>query len=383
MMHHKSTARLAVLFGIVIVLLGCIGWRVFDLSYRRHTWYQEASTAQTSGASNVLVRGSVELREQDGTPVVVATNKKFPILIVNTSRLNKDSFGELASRLASIVKGDAHNFEEQFHQSGSRVLARRLSEDQVNAIKQLNIAGISVGYETDRVYPAGMLAAEALGFLGYGERGRVGQYGLEAFYDNELTGMPTTQNSVPGSTTVKRWFGRAQESPSPSALRPHDLVLSIDKSVQSYAHEVLADVVNERQATSGVLIVQEPQTGRIIALADLPTFDPNSYRDAPVASFMNSALQAFEPGSSLKPFTMAAGLEARAITPETTFNDEGNTTIDGYTIKNFNEKNFGIVTMTQVLKSPSTQGLCGFSKKLVIRCFVICWLHWDLDSELR
>lgn len=365
MIHTKSTARLAVLFGIVVLLLGVISWRVFDLSYRRHTWYQEASAAQTSGTANVLVRGALELRAQDGTSVVVATNKKFPIVVANTTRIDQGAIAKTASVLSGLTSIEASVLENQLRQSGSRVLARRLSEQQVTKIQDLRIPGISVGYETDRSYPAGTLAADVVGFLGYGQSGREGQYGVEGFYDTDLSGAASSEDTTGTPvTTVKRWFGRGDQAPAPSTRRPKDLVLSIDKTVQAYAQEVLADVVKQREAVSGVLIVQEPQTGRIVAMADVPTFDPNTYRDAPISSFINSGLQAFEPGSAMKSFTMAAGLEARAITPETTFNDEGNTTIDGYTIKNFNEQNFGIVTMTQVLEKSLNTGVMWVQQKI-------------------
>ena len=111
------------------------------------------------------------------------------------------------------------------------------------------------------------------------------------------------------------------------------------------------------EASGGSVIVQDPNTGKILAMADRPSFDPNSYKDFPTANFLNRNVQeVFEPGSSFKPITMAMGLDLGKVTPQTTFTDSGYIEIAGYKIKNFSEKVFGLQTMSQVLEKSINTG---------------------------
>ena len=108
----------------------------------------------------------------------------------------------------------------------------------------------------------------------------------------------------------------------------------------------------------GAVIIQNPNTGEILAMADSPTFNPNSYSEYEPGNFLNRGVQEiFEPGSSFKPITMAAGLDLGAVTPQTTFNDIGFREEAGYKIKNFSEKVFGSVTMSEVLEKSVNTGV--------------------------
>jgi cell division protein FtsI/penicillin-binding protein 2 len=280
--HRIGGTRLSIVFGVIAVLLGVIGWRLFALGWQQHYRYAQTADAQANGIRNILTRGNIYLTDIDGQEYLVATNKKFPAL-----------------------KG------------------KKITDAQ--AVEVVASRSADLEYITDRSYPAGTLAADTIGFLGYDQDGRVGQYGIEGAYEQELSA-------------------------------DDDVVLTIDKNIQSYAQDVLDAVLKKYNAASGVLIVQEPTTGRILALADSPTFDPNEYGSAPTASFLNSALLSFEPGSSFKPFTMATGLDLKKVTPNTIFNDAGDVIVDGYTIKNFNEGHFGRITMTQVLEKSVNTG---------------------------
>lgn len=270
-----------VVLGIILASFAVISWRLFDISWRQHALYAQTAQAQAEGIRNVLMRGNIYLTDLSGQEHVVATNKKFPTL-----------------------KG------------------KKTADEQA-----------ADGYVTDRFYPAGMLAADVVGFLGYGPNGRVGQYGVEASYDQALS-------------------------------HDDDVILTIDTNIQAYAQTTLDNVLKKYHAASGVLLVQEPTTGRMLAMADSPSFDPNEYGSTPVGNFTDSALAQFEPGSSFKPFTMAMGLDTGKVTPNTTFNDAGDVIVDGYTIKNFNEGHFGRVTMTKVLEKSINTGAMWVEQQL-------------------
>ena len=139
--------------------------------------------------------------------------------------------------------------------------------------------------------------------------------------------------------------------------RPSDIVLTIDKNIQAYTEDKLESVLKKWDARGGTIIVQDPNTGKILAMADKPTFDPNNYSDYPTALFLNKGVQeVFEPGSSYKPITMAMGLDLAKVTPQTTFTDEGFIKAAEYTIRNFSNKVFGLQTMSQVLEKSINTG---------------------------
>ena len=229
--------------------------------------------------------------------------------------------------------------------TASKIIARKISIEQADTINELNIKGTGIRYETNRFYPADSFLSKVIGFLGFGAGGRLGQYGIESYFNNELSGQVNADNSA-----------------SP---RPDDIVLTIDRNIQTFIESKLHGVLTKWQASGGSIIVQDPQTGKIIAMADEPTFDLNSYSSAPTGSYINRNVQEmFEPGSSFKPITMAAGIDLGKVAPSTTFTDPGIIDIAGRQIHNFDGLAHGTVTMTQVLEKSLNTG-AAFVENLV------------------
>ncbi len=354
--------------GVMLLLLGAISWRLFEVSWNRHSWYAQTAQAQAGGISNVLLRGNIYLTDSSGQEHLVATNHKFPVLMVTPSKLDKGAVDATVQRLVEITGLTPETVLKTTDSTttGSRPLLRKLTDDQVAMVKALTISGVTVGYETDRSYPAGMLAADVIGFLGYGQNGREGQYGVESAYEQELTGK--TDSVLPAGLDIGARFAKLVGRTATTAIStddaPRDVVLTIDKNIQSYAQSVLDSVLKKYDAASGVLLVQEPKTGRILAMADSPSFDPNGYSSFPAANYLNASLLPFEPGSSFKPFTMAMGLDLHKVTSDTTFDDNSDVVVDGYNIKNFNEKHFGRVTMSQVLEKSINTGVMWVEERI-------------------
>lgn len=356
-MHRKiQPARLALVLGGVFLVFGVVLWRLFDLSFQRHDWYAQTAAAQASGTASVLVRGNILLSDGGGAPFVVATNRRMPVLTIVPSKVTGDA-ARISDELGRIASADPAAILKTIAggSTSSRVIAQHLTDEQVTALSALHFPGVAVGYVTERVYPAGTLAADVVGFLGYGDTGREGQYGIEAAYDPELSGVQSG-GGLDLLGHLGTLVGRSTTA-DPTTRRPEDVQLTIDRTIQAYVEQRLADVVTRYHAASGTVVVQDPKTGAILALADVPTFNPNDYGSTPVGNFMDGALVPFEPGSSFKPVTMATGLETGAVTPNTTYNDVGDVMVDGYTIKNFNEGHFGLVTMTKVLEKSINTGI--------------------------
>ena len=328
-MAKHDNLRINAYFVLILAAAAVISYNLFVLTYIRHHSYSRTAQAQSENITNVLARGNIYLEEY-----LVATNKKFPLAYIVPAEINTQNSAETAGRISSVLGIDENEVKDMID-SGSdkfRVLSRRIDDEQVAAIKALGIKGLGITYETDRYYPGGSLAASVLGFLGYSGDKRSGQYGIEAFYDDELFGSGKTD-------------------------RPADIVLTLDKNIQQAAEDKLDVLMNKLEAAGGTIIIQDPNTGEILAMADRPTFDPNNYSEYEPRNFLNRGVQEiFEPGSSFKPITMGMGLDLGAVTPQTTFKDEGFREVAGYRIKNFSERVFGTVTMSQVLERSVNTG---------------------------
>lgn len=283
-----------------VVLFGAVGlifYRLFYLTYLQHDVLSKIAEGQYQNQQeNSVRRGHIYIRDlSTGEKQLVALQKSFPYV-----------FSKKDGRFKIVDKNPP--------------------PAEVERLRQESGQETSLGYEDGRYYPEGSFLAQVLGFLGFDENRRVGQYGLEAYYDETIR-------------------------------KENDLILTIDKNIQSFAEKELDYLLDKWRPVSGTVIVQDPQTGAILAMAGSPSFDPNNYGNYPLGNFVNKAVQeAFEPGSSFKPITMSGALDKKKVTPETTYFDTGEVEIAGYKIKNFNEKSFGTQTMSQVLEKSLNTG---------------------------
>ena len=348
-MGKHDSLRVKIVLGCFVAAASVITWRLFILSYIRHTLYAQTAQAQNQNISNVLIRGNIFVQDPKATgPVddqryLVATNKKFPVIYVTPSVLADPS--ATAGQLAGILNLDQVSLQTSFS-SGStlpKIIARKITTEQADAVIKLSLKGVSVKYETDRFYPANSFLSKVIGFLGFGENGRLGQYGVEGYFNSELSGQAGSKTSP----------------------RPDDIILTIDRNIQMFIESELHDVLTKWRASGGSIIVQDPQTGKIVAMADEPTFDPNNYNLSLTSSFINKNVQEmFEPGSSFKPLTMAAGIDSGKVAPNTIYVDPGIIEIAGRQIHNFDGLAHGTQTMTQVLEKSLNTG-AAFVENLV------------------
>ena len=359
MRRTRRSSRYWIALGAIVLLFMVVGSRIAYISINQHAWYRETSAAQDGATTNVLVRGNIYLARLSGGSILAATNQRFPLLIATPAKILSEDIENISNKLSEILSIDKSTIKQSLTaQQDNRIVARKLTEEQVSRISDLKIQGIAIGNETDRSYPLGNLSADALGFLGYTKDGRAGQYGVEEAYEKALVGTPP--DPAPTWSAIKSiaaLFKKEEKKADEQSRQQEDIELSIDQEIQTKAEDILDRTIRQYKAASGVVIVQEPKTGRILALADRPSFDPNKYGSSPITNFQNSALESFEPGSSFKPITMAIALENNLLNPQTTYNDDHDVVVDGYTIKNFNEGHFGLVTMTKVLEKSINTGM--------------------------
>jgi len=371
MKSHEGT-RINIFFGIIILIASLISYRLFILSYVRHYSYSMTAEAQSDKISNILARGNIYILDPKATVdesksnlFLAATNKKFPLVYIVPTSVPIDKATELSEKLSTIIKVDKDEILKVINSksNNSKVIKRKLETSQVNDIKNINIDGVGISYEIDRFYPNDELASDILGFLGYNGSDRVGQYGIEAFYDSALFGRSENSSNIVDTSKIKNFwsnlFSKKNNSSTNSANinKPSDIVTTIDRNIQFFIENKLEELLKKWNAEKGLIIVQDPITGKIIAMADRPSFNPNDYGGYSPNIFLNSSVQEqFEPGSSFKPITMAAGLDLAKVTPTTTYTDTGVVEVAGKKIQNFDEQAHGVMTMTQVLEKSLNTG---------------------------
>jgi len=195
--------------------------------------------------------------------------------------------------------------------------------------KEFSGKGIDYIMEPHRYYPEGSIGAQLLGFVGYTEDDQSGRYGLEGFFNEELSGSAGSlraERSANGSLIIinDREFNEPKNG--------SDLVLTINRPIQFNACQKLSETASRHGADSGTIIVMDPKTGAIIAMCSWPDYDPNNYSQTEDISVFNNpaVFDQYEPGSIFKVFTMAAGIDQGKVTPETVYNDQGSVKIAGW-----------------------------------------------------
>lgn len=338
---------------------------------------QRARAQQMIGAALAAERGSILLTDKQGAAIPAAVNKEYPLIYVVPDEL--EDVREATEQLAALFSLDSVELGTRLSRPGDKyeALIFKASEAEVTAAREAGIKGLYVASERGRMYPFDSLAAQVLGFVSHGDEEQLptGQYGIEKQYQATLAGTPATfddrKRLVPGVAGT-------------------DVQLTIDHTIQARAEEILSGLIETYAAVGGSVIVQEPTTGKIMALASAPSFNPNEYGKTPLSHFINPAVQGlYEPGSVFKPITMAAALDSGAITPETTFYDPGYFTADGKTIKNWDLKAHGLLTMTNVIEQSINTGTVFAEKKTGHKTFYEYLLrfgfkeltHIDLPGE--
>lgn len=226
-------------------------------------------------------------------------------------------------------------------------IKRKISSEESARVRGLNLKGIYLQKEMKRFYPKGELAAHVLGYVGLDDTGLAGlEYGL----NDVIKGRPG--RVLIASDARRQWFRSSEWEGQPGK----NVVLTLDESIQYIAEKALAEAVHRWHAAGGTAIVQNPNTGEILALASRPAFNPNRYTKSPPKALLNRAVGwVYEPGSTLKLVTLSAALEENLASPAEVINcQEGSIVLSGHVIHD--HKPFGDLTVEQVLAKSSDVG---------------------------
>jgi cell division protein FtsI/penicillin-binding protein 2 len=344
---------------VVFVLFACA---TLLLSLRVGYWQTIGRVDLLEGAtdqvrSDLVVaaqRGAV--RDRNGA--LLATT--VPLLSLYALPKRVADHADAAARLAPLL-GTTSEAVRATLDSGAEwlYLRRRLPEESAKAIELLRIAGLGFETEPKRLYPNDTVGAHVLGFV---NDDGVGQYGVEGAYDALLRG-------VPGRLVVER-DPRDRElaiglRTARAPVNGTDLTLTIDLVIQTALERELKAAMEKEKATGGSGVILDPRDGAILALASYPTYDPSAVAKADPQSLMDRATSwTYEPGSTMKPFTIAAALDQHVVTPNTTYVDKGCAVIGGRQLCNALGKVYGTSTVTQILEHSANAGAVFVAQKL-------------------
>lgn len=306
----KSHRRALVVVCVLVIWMLCIAARLVHLQTVQHVQLQKEARAQQlhlDSAPGSSLRGRLLDREGRELALSIETDSCFAV------PYEIENIEETSTRLASLVGIEAKELAERFRDAGQTKtkfiwLARRLDEARAKEILDLGLKGVYMRKEPKRFYPNGSLAAHVLGFVGLDE---VGQAGIEQFHNQRMSGDP-------GKVFIETdAHGQSYESKEDQSRAGQTIVLTIDQMIQYRAEQSLVAAVARTGAKSGTVIVLEPRTGEILALANAPTFDPNDAGGATQESRINGALEKiYEPGSTFKIVAFSAAVEEGLVRPE-------------------------------------------------------------------
>lgn len=341
---------LAVAGGLALLIWGRLFyWQV----QQHHVLAAEAVSQYTETIALPATRGQVF----DSSMLPLAINVTVYSVFVSPDQVPASQREHVALQLSTLL-GRPEPDVMTILQSKRKFayIARRQPKEIADQLKTFKLPGVGLLAEEQRSYLPGGTAASSLGsnLLGFVNNNGDGQYGVEAFYNTQLAGRAGTMSTYRDLLGREIVVGKSSQT---DPVNGSDIVLTIDSSIQHAAEQAIANGVAQNHAASGSVLVMDPKTGAIIAWADYPTFNGNSYAGTPVENFIDPAVShLYEPGSTMKVVTLAGAINNGAITPQTTINDPGYIRVGGFTLGDWDRQNRGIVTFTKVLESSLNVG---------------------------
>lgn len=365
----------AILFVTFVLIV-----RLYSLQVVHGEAYREEAEAQyVHTVQDLYSRGSIYLTTKEGEQVSAATIQSGYLLSIDPSRITDAS--ATYAKLAEFLPLDEASFLEKAGRKERtyQEVERQVSKEVADTIDALDLPGVQLYRNQWRYYPGESLAARTIGFIGYDGDDLVGKYGLERYYDNVLRRdnerMAVNFFAEIFSNLGGLVFDVSHEDEG-------DIVTSLEPTVSRALDRVL-EVTQEKwgsKLTGGIII--DPKTGEIYALGVVPSFNLNERAGVPIAEFRNPLVEdVYELGSIIKPLTMAAGIDAGAVTPYTTYYDAGYLEMDEARINNFDGRGRGTVDMQQVLSQSLNTGVAFVVSQMGKHRFRDYFLNLKLGTE--
>ena len=344
------------LLGFVAIISRLFYWQVVmrkDLS--RQAAYQYKGSETT-----VAPRGSI--LAVDGTWLAAARTNW--LLFADKPKL--ENLNLVANSLSPILEEESMDIYKRINKEGAVWLPikHKITNEQKEKIEKLGLSGIGFEAEESRFYPEGSSSAQLLGFVGKNESGEdIGYFGLEGYYDLSLrgkSGFKSQEKDLSGAPLISSGIKEI------SNVSGTNLITYIDKGIQAKAEEKLKLGIEKYGAKEGSVVIMDPKTGGIIAMASYPSYDPFKYGEYDGSLYKNPVISdVFEPGSIFKVVVMAAALDAGVVEPDTKCDIcDGALKVDKYFIETWNKKYYPESTMTDVIVHSDNVGMSFVSQKM-------------------
>ena len=311
---------------------------------------------------SILDRNGQVLATNVDARAITANPKLLAAAVCRPGRTAPCTPVEIATALATLLRTPVGELTDQLNRKdkGFVYLARGLDPTVGKAVAALDLLGIGVDNESIRLHPGGDLAANVIGFTD--REGTQGLAGIEAAWGNVLAGKDGTQTAQFDWSGRKIPTGLEQTVP---AVPGQDVELTLDRDLQWYAQQMLSAKIAETQAVNGSVVVMDPRTGEVLAMATGPTFNPDDRSRASAEDLRNPAIQdSYEPGSVNKIITAAAALEAGVVTPDTVITVPPTYNVGSHVVHDAEAHGLEHLTFTGVLAKSSNIGTVQVAQQL-------------------
>lgn len=307
-----------------------------------------------------------EIKSSDNFPLV--GNEQSYLLFAEKRKINDPFFSQ---KIANLLEMPVSSISAKLDNDLVWVpLAHKISSEKAEKIKQTGLSGIGLSLEPSRFYPEASMAAQLLGFVGADLNGiEKGYFGLEGYYDRELRGKEgklREEKDIRGRPIL---FGVQEKI---KAIDGRSLNLYLDRNLQFMIEEKLNKAIQTYGAKDGSVIVMDPATGGIIAMANTPSFDPRTFSDYETNLYKNPLISDYyEPGSTFKTVVAAAAIDQRLISADSVYQDNGPVTVADYSLRTWNDQYHGAETVTEIIQHSCNTGMVWVGKKLGLKKMLV------------
>lgn len=358
----QKGSRSRVLAGLLLIIMAVFIARLFYLQIIRHEYYVDQSNQEQIKRLNIPAKRGLIYAMDGETPTPIVMNQTVYTVFADPQMIEDSA--KIVEVIRKIAGGNARsNLEELLAMTETRyqILAKKLTRSQADKIKAEDLSGIGFQEESQRVYPEGNLAAQTLGFV---DADGIGRYGIEGELDDRLTGIDGMLQSVTDVRDVPLTIG--DNNINQPAIDGENIVLSIDRNVQSYAETALASGLKRTGATNGSVIVMNPKNGQVMAMVNQPSYNPAEYFNVDDISVFNNKVVSdpYEPGSDVKTLTMAIGIDKNVVSANDTYNNTDYIQVEDRVITNASKGQTGIITFQHAMNWSLNTGFVTIAQRL-------------------
>ena len=358
--------------------------RLYHLQVMHHDLYvQKGEQQYVHTVQDMFTRGSILLTTRDDERVSGATIQSGYVLAIDPTRI--DDPEALYDNVSSFTTIDRDLFIQRANNKKRKYIEieDRISNENAEKLSALGLTGVSLFKNQWRYYPGDTLGARTIGFIGYSGDSQAetlsGRYGLERYYD-EVLRHDSKRLSVNFFAEIFSNLGSIVFDSTES--RTGDVVTTLEPTVLRLLQQQLLETHEKWNSSLTAGIIINPKTGAVYALDAVPTFDLNDRGDASIQDFRNPLVEdLYEFGSIIKPLTVAAGIDAGAISPSTTYFDPGCIDLNEFTICNYDKRGRGTVSMQEVLSQSLNTGVSFVVSTMGKRKFRDYFMNLKIGSE--